>query len=135
MTADAPRPLNVEVAEALGWTELRRTDFGLWVGRPSPLCVSLEQGGDRDVKTLRRFVPGNLSPDAPLVAVSDYPNDPAALWPLIVRYKIGTVWLNGRKEWVAGAPQTTRHFYHPTDPAIAVCELLVSLGKAGKLKP
>lgn len=115
MTED--KPLHVQVAEALGWTDMKpRADDGLWGGKAPD--VSWEW----------------TSPPR-------YDTDWAATGPLIEKYGF-QIWRNGEGVWEAQGsqykdgehvPGSFRAINGPT-PLEAVCHLILALKAAGKLE-
>lgn len=107
------KPLHVQVAEALGWLDLRQQN-GMnrysWTGWHAPMEV-----GGRE-------------------AIPDFEHDWSATGPLIEKYEI---WLTCDKGmWIARTdiwPDEKAGKY--STPLLAVCHLILALKEAGKLTP
>jgi len=130
------KPLAVEVAEALGCkTHQSGREWHCW-------CKALPNG---QAPHSQHYIHRECCHDreglgCDYTLLADYPNDPAALWPLIVKYKISLVWslwgCMAIRNWAGHIDEVEDDEMsdYNTDPAIAVCELIVALGKAGKLE-
>jgi len=109
------KPLHVQVAEALGWTDCQLEPSGLWVGRGHPWHGPVE---------LKR-----------------YDTDWSATGPLIEKYELAlgqTGMEDPKPTWVAWWPGScdvdTCSVDAPADtPLLAACHLLLALKAAGKL--
>ena len=116
-------PLHVQVAQALGWTELTDAGSGFWDGTPTKEWAK-SQGFD--------FIPR-------LIVVPRYDSDWSATGPLIERLKLNLqpYYDDPAKAWVAfegrmGINGAEFLLTAPT-PLTAVCNLILQLHKAGKL--
>jgi len=121
------KPLAVQVAEVLGWTECHEVKH---------IVRGSEWFGKRPADDHFYSISGDT---VPWYAVPRYDKGGGALWPLIVRYKISLIWRDMRCEACPySETQEDRELEEEwirlsADPAIAACELIVALGKAGKL--
>lgn len=102
-------PLRVKTAAALGWKDLSLDpDSGVWSG---------------------------IDPHGSLrMAVPPYDTSFCSAGPLIVRFKIGTMWDHG--QWVAqhSDPEGRDAYAGGESPTEAVCRLIVILAKESRLK-
>jgi hypothetical protein len=120
------KPLHVQVAEALGWTDLRPQTWDIGGTK----YVRDEWGGILFDK------PGDTVPRV-WGRVPRYDTDWSATGPLIEKYGIN---LTGPRPWDACRGHDREGFHDepngegPT-PLIAVCNLLLALKAAGKLEP
>ncbi len=124
------RPLHVQVAEALGWTELalkesfgafEMIELGLWQGVPHGrmgelLRIRLERG------QTSRFWP-----------IPRYDTDWSVTGPLIVKYVASLH--HHPAGWTAVAHGQDISFQGglPSGPLVVVCKLILLLSKEGKL--
>ena len=114
MSEDKPihdKPIHVQVAEALGWAGLEPTRGGAhWWG---------------------------VSPGYPADThrVPDYTTDWSATGQLVEKYGIGLA--PTHREWYAAWPNGTgingSETVEAPTPLLAICALIIELGKAGKL--
>ena len=121
------KPLHVQVAEALGWTSLEeKTSFGAfewmesecWIGAPPVGMMGKVPRYDTD-----------WSATGPLVfkykiTLSPWQAGWSATAPQEIQTPLEEAYL-GRIRWTGSQPEHT--------PLIAVCHLIITLKKAGKL--
>jgi Bacteriophage P22, NinX len=110
------KPLHVQVAEALGWTDCHpdANDLGWWGGT----CpAEFDQLGIESNTLVYR-----------------YDEEWEATGPLIERYHLTVCpWPDDRTTWIAEWEEGVEAGQGPT-PLIAVCHLILALAKAGKLE-
>ena len=109
------KPLHVQVAEALGWTEIVLEDGYRWVGR-APVGF------------------GNWGELQPFGVIARYDTNWAATGPLVEKYKLNLVWNSASEAWEAiDRSNGWDDCYHGDTALVAACYLLLALKAAGKL--
>lgn len=145
-------PLHVQVAEALGWTNLALVcpdggwePDGNWGGIDPLYVLSLKGKGDilaKDAKLIcpwpaevKRW-PCDLG-DAPLrwawIEVPRFDTDWSATGPLIEKYGITVSKSSVNNLWTARQAESVADWGIATTPLAAVCSLILRLAKEGKL--
>lgn len=104
-----PDPLHIQVALALGYTDIQQTE-DIWWGRAL---------------------------DAHMNPIPQFDRDWAATGPIIKELKISIVWgkFTPEMDYEWGASRRTGWVTNAMDPLVAVCFLILNLAKAGELKP
>lgn len=108
--AVAEKPLHVQVAEAIGWIQIKKEGHWSWWLGVAPEYADLS--------------------GARLSHIPDYTTDWRVTGPLMERYQI-SVFKYSDGEWAAR--DGDRQGGDGKTPLLAVCNLLVALGAAGRL--
>ncbi len=114
--SEPAKPLHVRVAEALGWKGLHPTSYEgdtrvFWWGSPPGTAIQFAEGCWR------------------------YDTSWTATGPLIEKYKLDIVWDDDswRAYWDGGDDGDMGIGVYAATPLVALCNLILELGEAGKL--